>query len=51
MLATGTQAANPYFKDSAFAVRPTTVQMDLRPIVSHWQEWNRKFDSIVHPGG
>jgi iron(III) transport system substrate-binding protein len=46
-LATGTQPANPYFKDTAFASKPLTVHMDIRPIVAHWQEWNDRWTALV----
>jgi iron(III) transport system substrate-binding protein len=46
-LATGTQPANPYFKDAALANVPTTIHLDIRPIVAHWKEWNDRWNALV----
>jgi iron(III) transport system substrate-binding protein len=43
----GVEPANPYFPDNAFASNPTTSLLDIRPIVAHWQEWNKHYASIV----
>jgi iron(III) transport system substrate-binding protein len=43
----GVTAANPYFGDSKFSSHPTTVQVDLRPIVANWQSWVKHYQSIV----
>jgi iron(III) transport system substrate-binding protein len=47
----GVYPANPYFFDSAFNPNPTlnVFKMDLRPIVSHWVEWNKHYQSIIQP--
>ena len=33
----GVEPANPYYPDNAFSSNPLTFQMDIRPIVAHWQ--------------
>jgi iron(III) transport system substrate-binding protein len=43
----GVEPANPYFPDNAFASNPTTEIMDIRPIVAHWQEWQKHYASII----
>lgn len=43
----GVEPANPYFPDNAFASNPTTYQMDIRPIVAHWQEWQKHYSRII----
>jgi len=45
----GVLPANPYFFDSAFNATPTLhiFKMDIRPIVSHWVAWNKKYQAIV----
>jgi iron(III) transport system substrate-binding protein len=43
----GVSAANPYFSDADFASHPTTIQVDLRPIVDNWQGWVKHYQSIV----
>jgi iron(III) transport system substrate-binding protein len=43
----GVEPANPYFPDNAFASNPTTEVMDIRPIVAHWQEWQKHYSSVI----
>ena len=43
----GVEPANPYFPDNAFASNPTTYQMDIRPVVAHWQEWQKHYARII----
>jgi iron(III) transport system substrate-binding protein len=50
LLANGVQPANPYLKDDAFASHPFTVEMDLRPIVSHFAQWQKKYESFTRLG-
>ena len=38
------------YTDNAFASNPTTVHMDLRPIVSHLVAWSKKYDSFTRLG-
>jgi iron(III) transport system substrate-binding protein len=47
MLDNGVEPARTDFNDSAFASRPLTVKVDERPIVSHYVQWSKKFDSIT----
>ena len=50
LLANGVQPANPYLQDNAFASKPFTVEMDLRPIVGHFEEWQKKYESFTRLG-
>src|SRR4051812_42648320 len=50
LLQNGVQPANPYFKDSAFGSHPLTVQMDIRPIVAHFKEWQKKYEAFTRLG-
>jgi iron(III) transport system substrate-binding protein len=50
LLANGVQPANPYFKDDAFKSNPFTVEMDLRPIVSHYDAWQKKYEACTRLG-
>jgi iron(III) transport system substrate-binding protein len=50
LLQNGVQPANPYFKDNAFATHPFTIEMDIRPIVAHYQEWQKKYESFTRLG-
>jgi iron(III) transport system substrate-binding protein len=43
----GVEPANPYFPDNAFSTRPKTYVMDLRPIVAHWAEWQKHYESVT----
>jgi len=43
----GVEPANPYYPDSAFSTNPLTYKMNVRTIVSHWQEANKIYSSIV----
>ena len=43
----GVVPANPYFPDNAFASKPFTIKMDLRPIVEHWVSWNKKYATTI----
>jgi iron(III) transport system substrate-binding protein len=47
----GVLPANPYFFDTAFNPNPTLhiFKMDIRPIVSNWVSWNKKYQSIIQP--
>ena len=36
--------------DQAFASNPLTVDLDLRPIVSHYAAWQKKYDSFTRLG-
>jgi iron(III) transport system substrate-binding protein len=47
----GVLPANPYFFDTAFNPSPTlhVFKMDIRPIVSNWVAWNKKYQSIIQP--
>ena len=46
----GVEPANPYFPDNAFASKPFTVEMDLRPIVKNYGAWSKKYDSFTRLG-
>jgi iron(III) transport system substrate-binding protein len=46
----GVEPANPYFPDNAFATHPKTIEMDLRPIVAHYQQWVKKYESFTRLG-
>jgi iron(III) transport system substrate-binding protein len=50
LLQNGVQPANPYFKDNAFASHPFTIEMDIRPIVSHFQAWQKKYETFTRLG-
>lgn len=50
LLANGVEPANPYLQDSAFASKPLTVEMDLRPIVGHYAQWQKKYESFTRLG-
>ena len=50
LLQNGVQPANPYYKDNAFATHPFTVEMDLRPIVAHYAQWQKKYESFTRLG-
>jgi ABC-type Fe3+ transport system substrate-binding protein len=43
----GVEPANPYYPDSAFSSNPLTVKMDIRPIVAHWQDWNKHYQQVI----
>jgi iron(III) transport system substrate-binding protein len=45
----GVLPANPYFFDTAFNPNPSlhVFKMDIRPIVSNWVAWNKRYQSIV----
>ena len=43
----GVEPANPSFPDESFASNPTTYKVDLRPIVSHWAESQKHYETIV----
>jgi iron(III) transport system substrate-binding protein len=45
--ANGVVPANPYYPDNAFSSKPAKVEMDIRPIVSHWAEWNDHYNRIT----
>lgn len=46
----GVQPARTGFKDPSFAANPKTIEVDVRPIVSHYESWAKKFDSIIRLG-
>src|SRR4051812_15019455 len=46
----GVEPANPYFPDNAFSSNPKTIEMDIRPIVSHYQQWQKKYESFTRLG-
>jgi 3-methyl-2-oxobutanoate hydroxymethyltransferase len=50
LLANGVQPANPYLQDNAFASHPFKVEMDIRPIVAHFQQWEKKYASFTRLG-
>jgi iron(III) transport system substrate-binding protein len=50
LLQNGVEPANPYLQDSAFASRPMTIEMDLRPIVASYAKWQKKYDSFTRLG-
>jgi iron(III) transport system substrate-binding protein len=51
MTANGVEPANSTVPgDTAFESNPFTVDLDLRPIVSHYAEWQKKFDSFTRLG-
>jgi iron(III) transport system substrate-binding protein len=50
LLANGVQPANPYLQDNAFASRPFKVEMDIRPIVAHFQQWEKKYAAFTRLG-
>jgi iron(III) transport system substrate-binding protein len=50
LLANGVQPANPYLPDNAFSSKPLTVEMDLRPIVSHFADWQKKYEGFTRLG-
>lgn len=43
----GVEPSNPYFPDNAFSSNPTTYKLDVRPVVSHWVEWEKHYSQIV----
>jgi iron(III) transport system substrate-binding protein len=43
----GVEPANPYFPDNAFASKPFTIEMDLRPIVKNYGAWSKKYESFT----
>jgi len=47
----GVLPANPYFPDNSFkALQPDQLyKMDIRPIVSNWVAWNKKYNAIIQP--
>jgi iron(III) transport system substrate-binding protein len=51
MTANGVEPANTTVPgDSAFASNPPTIDLDLRPIVAHYAEWQKKYDSFTRLG-
>jgi iron(III) transport system substrate-binding protein len=46
----GVEPANPYFPDNAFASKPFTVEMDLRPIVKNYGAWSKKYETFTRLG-
>ena len=51
LLANGVQPSNPYAgRDDAFKTAHKTVEMDLRPIVSHFAAWEKKYESFTRLG-
>ena len=45
-----TPASRAVAGDSFFSRNPPTIRMDLRPIVAHYADWQRKFDSFTRLG-
>jgi iron(III) transport system substrate-binding protein len=45
--ANGVEPANPYYPDNAFASNPLTFKMNIRTIVSHWQDANKSYSGII----
>ena len=43
----GVEPANPYYPDNAFASNPLTFKMNVRDIVSHWEEANKIYSASV----
>lgn len=43
----GVEPANPYYPDSAFSSNPLTFKMNVRDIVSHWQEANKTYAAVI----
>lgn len=51
LLANGVQPSNPYAgQDDAFKSKPLTIEMDLRPIVAHYAQWEKKYESFTRLG-
>jgi iron(III) transport system substrate-binding protein len=51
MTANGVEPANSTVPgDSAFQSNPFTISLDLRPIVSNYAKWQKKFDSFTRLG-
>ena len=50
LLQNGVQPANPYLQDNAFASHPFKVPMDIRPIVAHYQQWQKKYETFTRLG-
>jgi iron(III) transport system substrate-binding protein len=50
LLKNGVQPANPYLQDNAFATHPFKIEMDIRPIVAHYAQWNKKYASFTRLG-
>ena len=50
LLQNGVQPANPYLQDNAFASHPFKVEMDIRPIVAHYQQWQKKYETFTRLG-
>lgn len=51
LLANGVQPSNPYAgQDDAFKSKPFTIEMDLRPIVAHYAQWEKKYESFTRLG-
>jgi iron(III) transport system substrate-binding protein len=46
----GVEAANPAFPDPHFAAKPLTIRVDLAPVVTRYQEWQKKYESFTGPG-
>jgi iron(III) transport system substrate-binding protein len=44
----GVEAANPKFPDPNFASKPTTLQLDLPPIVDNYKQWQSKYESFTN---
>jgi iron(III) transport system substrate-binding protein len=47
MLANGVEPARVDYNDSAFASHPKTVEVNERPIVSHYRAWTKKFSQLL----
>lgn len=49
--ANGVEPANPHYPDNAFLSNPTTVRVNLRPIVSHYAAWQKFYNTFTHTSG
>lgn len=47
MQANGVEPANPKYPDNNFVPNPPTIDMPVRTIVEHWQQWVAKFGSFT----
>jgi ABC-type Fe3+ transport system substrate-binding protein len=43
----GVEPSNPYYPDNAFSSNPLTYKMNIRTIVSHWQDANKVYSGVV----
>jgi iron(III) transport system substrate-binding protein len=50
MLQNGVQPARRGMVDNAFVSNPFTIKIDLRPIVSHYAAWEKRYQSFTRLG-